>query len=338
MAALTDGSFGIGAEVTWGTAVTPTRWYEASAIEFDINLNRVQGEGMRVGSVFARADRRQTPTADASGTMTMEATTRGMGLLWESCTGQAGVSTLVSGSTYQQNHTVSTSTPNMLGRTVQIGTVDTTGTVNPITYEGACVAEWTFTLDNAGLATLETQWDAENWNTGTALTAPTYTASNNLFNFGQATLGLGGAYTAATTTAMPTAATANVDVRSFSLTVNNGLSVDRFNVGGSGRKSRQLAGMRTGTGTLEIEYTGNTVRDLFLADTSTPVVLTLTSTEALSSGFATLAIALPAVRFNGETPKPNRDGITTLSVDFDVLFDGTNAPVAVSQRTADSAV
>lgn len=337
MPALTDGSWGLGAESTWGTAVTPTRWYEIVSAEFDINPNRVQGQGMRVGSVFARADRRNTPTADATGTMTMECATRGMGLLWESCTGQAGVSTLVSGSTYQQNHTVSTSTPNMLPRTVQVGTVDTTGTVNAVTYEGGAVSEWTFSLDNSGLATLETQWDFENWSTATGLTSPTYTASANLFHFGQATLGLGGTYTAATTTAMPSASTANVDVRSFSLTVNNGLVVDRFNVGGAGRKSRQLAGMRTGTGTIEIEYTGNTVRDLFLNDTSTPLVLTLTSTEALSTGFATLAIALPAIRFNGETPKPSNE-VVVLSCDFDVLFDGTNAPVAISQRTADTAV
>lgn len=337
MPALSDGSWGLGVESTWGTAVTPTRWYEATAIEYDINLNRVQGSGMRVGSVVNRADRRNTPTADASGSMTMEATTRGMGLLWEAALGTS-VSTLVSGSTYQQNHTPITSSPNLPPRTVQVGTVDTGGTVNPITYEGGAVAEWTFTLDNAGLATVETQWDFENWNTATALTSPTYTASNNLFHFGQATLGLGGAYTAPTTTALPTAATANVDVRSFSVTVNNGLVVDRQNVGGAGRKARQLAGIRTITGSLEIEYTGNTVRDLFLADTSTPVVLTLTSTEALSTGFATLAIAIPAARFNGETPKPNRDGITTLSVDFDGLFDGTNAPIAVCQRTADTAL
>ncbi len=338
MVALSDGSFGLGAESTWGTPVTVTRWYEADSIEFDINRNFQQGTGLRVGSPFDRSDRFVAPTADATGTMGMICTTRGMGLLWEACLGTS-VSTLVSGSTYQQNHTAITSTPNLPGRTIQTATVQTDGTVSAVTYEGCNVAEWTLAVDNAGWVTLETQWDAENWSTATGYTTPTYTASNNLYHFGFAAIAIGGAYTAPTTTALGSAATTVTNVRSFSLTGNNGLATDRFNLVGTGRKARQLAGRRTFTGTIEAEFDAATLRDLYLGDTASPMVLTLTSTEALSTGFAQLSVALPAVRFLGEIPKPNADGSpTVVSADFEVKFDGTNAPVTVSHRTADTAL
>ncbi len=338
MVALSDGSFGLGAESTWGTAVTPTRWYEVDSIEFDVNRSFQQGTGLRVGSPFDRSDRFVVPTADASGSMSMICTTRGMGLLWESCLGTS-VSTLVSGSTYQQNHSAITSSPNLPGRTIQTATVDTTGAVSAVTYEGCNVAEWTLSVDNAGWVTLETQWDAENWSTATAYTSPTYTASNNLYHFGMASIAIGGAYTAPTTTALGSAATTVTNVRSFTLTGNNGLTTDRYNLTGTGRKQRQLAGRRTFSGTIEAEFDAATLRDLFLGDTATPVVLTLTSAEALSTGFAQLSVAMPAVRFLGEIPKPNADGSpVVLSVDFEAKFDGTNTPVTVSHRTADTAL
>jgi hypothetical protein len=343
MPALSDVSLGIGTESTWNTGVTPTRWYEITSdgLDFNVNKNVVQGAGMRVGSVVSREARRVIPTLDASGTMKMEVTTRGMGLLLEACLGTS-VSTLVSGTTYQQNHSISASATTLPPRTLQTGVVDTTGTTNAVTYTGGAVSEFTFSLDNAGMAMLEVTWDFGNYTTVTAYTTPTYTASNNLFHFGHgatASMGIGGTFTAPTTTVLASTTTSVTNVRSFSITVNNNLAADRFNLGGAGRKSRQLAGDRTITGSIEAEYDANTLRDLFLNDTSVPVVLTLTSTEALSVGFAQFQVAAPAVRFNGETPKGSAGEIVTLSADFDVLDNLTAAqPLWISTRTADSAL
>lgn len=337
MPALTDASVGIGRESTWGTAVTVTRWYEAETIEFDINKNVQQGAGLRVGSIGDRGDRRVVTTMDATGTMGVPLLTRGFGLLWESCLGTS-VSTLVSGTTYQQNHTPITSSPNLPPFTLQTGVVQTDGTVSAVTYEGGAVSEWTFSLDQSGYAMLEVSSDFENWSTATGYTTPTYTASNNLFHFGQATLNLGGTLTMPTTTALGSTTTTVTNVRSFTLTGSNGLVADRQNVGGAGRKFRQLAGVRSFTGSMEIEFDAATYRDAHINDTALPAVLTLTSSEALSTGFAQFSIVLPQIRLNGEVPKPNRDGISILSADFDVLFDGTNAMVTVSHRTADSAL
>jgi hypothetical protein len=339
MPALTDGSFGTGSEVTFGTPVTPTRWYEPlpGTMDFNINPAFTDGGGMRVASVVDRADRSVITTADATGGSSFELLTRGYGLLWEACLG-AATSTLVSGSTYQQVITPISSSSTLPARTVQVGVVDATGTVNPFTFEGGTVSEWTLSMDNAGLVTLEVQWDFENWSTATGLTTPTYTASANQFHFGQATIGIGGAYTHPTTTALGAAATTVSNVRAFSITCNNNVDAGRYNATGTGRKQRQLAGKREITGSVEYEYDANTNRDNFIANTSTPLVLTLTSSEALSTGTATFQVCIPNMKWRAGTPQQTDGPVPTVSGDFKVFENGTNPAVALVHRTADTAL
>lgn len=338
MAAISDSSWGFANEnVSWGTSATPTRWYEFIDHSFDIEKNVVQGAGLRVGSRVARSGRRVVTTAQAGGDMTTEVTTKGFGLLFESCLG-VSASTLVSGTTYQQNFTLATGTT-LPSRTVQTGVVQADGTVLPVTYLGCSVNTWELDLNNAGIVTLKTNWDGKDWTTATAYTAPSYTASPNLYHFAQASATIGGTVTAPTTTALASGGTAAVNVRSFKLMGDNGLQDGRFNLGGAGRKVRQIPGIVKLTGEIEVEVTDAVVRDAYLNDTATPITITLTTTETLSTGFAQLQVTLPEVKFNGEMPKPNADNLITLKASFDVLDNLTaTQPIWISLRTADSAI
>lgn len=336
MAALTDLSIGLANESEFGTYVAPTRWYEFTEEDFAFEPIRVQGEGMRVGSILPRSARRVTTRKQAAGSFTTPCMTKGMGLLWQSIFGTSA-STLVSGSTYQQNHTLAAG-PTIVSRTIQKGLVRADGTVDPYSFLGCTVDEWEFVLEDE-LATLSTTWDARDMTTAQSYAAPSYVTSPNLFHFGQAAITIGGSVTAPTTTALATGGTAVTNVRSFKIGGNRKLNKERFTFGGAGLKRQQLVGGGEITGELVVEYDAITYRDAFVADTELPIVLTLTSEGALSTGFATLQIVVSAAKLDGAIPVANNGDLITVAHPFTVLDNLTAAqPIYVCQRTADTAV
>ena len=337
MAALTDVSFGLANEGTFKTYATPTRWYEVYEPDFDVNKHVKQGQGLRVGSRTPRSARRVLTALDAAGSHGVELTSKGMGLLWESILG-TGTSTLVSGTTYQQLFTPATGTT-VPSRTLQTGVVDSTGTVNAVSYLGSMVDSWELEIGNDAIATLKVTWDCADYTTAQAYAAQSYPAAPTLFHFALVSATLGGSVTVPTTTALASGGTAATNLRSLKLSGGNNPSKARFNFGGAGRKARQLITGFAPSGEIEVEYTDNTVRDAYLNETELPLSVTLTSAEALSTGFATFQLVLPAIKLNGEMPKGPGDDVPVLKSGFDVLDNLTAAfPMYVVHRTADNAL
>lgn len=338
MPALSDASLGIANEATFKTYATPTRWPEVLDPEADVNKSVKQGQGLRVGSRVDRSARRVVTSADASVKHKIELTSKGMGLFWESCLG-VGTSTLVSGSTYQQLFTPATGTT-VPSRTVQTGVVDATGAVNAVSYLGCMAASWDLELPNDDIGILSINWDAADWTTAQAYAAPSYASLPYLFHFGAVSaITLGGTVTVPTTTALATGGTAATNIRSVKLSADNQAVRNRFNLNAGGRKARQLVGDLKLTGELELEYVDNTVRDAFLNDTALSLSVTITTTEALSTGFSTFQLVLPEIKLNGEIPKANGYDLPVLKVPFDVLDNLTAAsPIYVVHRTADTAL
>jgi len=271
--------------------------------------------------------------ADAGGDFTVEAISKGMGLLWAACLG-TGTSTLVSGATYQQVFTLGdTPTP----MTFQKGVVEAGGTVDAYTYPGCMVDSWEFDFSNGDIATLKVTLDAKDVATGTAYATPSYAASPNLFHFANGTITTG-TVTAPTTTATASAVTATANIRGGSIQVNNNLRDDRFNYGGAGRKSKPTVGLREITGKLDVEYDSTTYRDLVMNDGAASLVVTFTA-GALSTGNETLQLVLSELKFDGELPKANGADLIVQSLSFTVLDNLTAAqPIWVVSRTADTAL
>jgi hypothetical protein len=334
MASQQDCSVGIGVESTFKTGVAPTRWYEFYDENLDWNPTRKQGQGLRVGSRVARSGRRVTPIADGGGDFSIECASKGMGLLLQAAFG-TGVSTLVSGSTYQQNFTLG-DLPSSL--TIQKGLVEAGGTVDAYSFLGCMVDSFEFNFPNADIATLKTTFDAADLSTAQAYTAPSYPAEPvNLYHFANASL-YSGTFTAPTATALASAATPITDVRDCSVAVGNNLTNNRFNFGGAGRKGKQTRGLRVPTGKMTLEYDSTTWRDLFIADGALTLLLTYTA-GALSTGTETLQIAIPEIKFDGELPKANGTDLITVPMAFTGLDNLTAAqPIWAVLRTADTAL
>lgn len=334
MAAITDVSVGYGKETNYGTPVTCTRWLEFTSETLDWTPNKVQGQGLRVSSAVPRSNKRVITTYDGGGTTVHECISKGMGMLFENAFG-AGVSTLVSGSTYQQNFTIG-GAPSPL--TIQKGVVAADGTVQPYTFTSAMARSVEFGLGVGEILMSTFEWDAQNMATGTAYTSPSYASGGSLFHFAQGAVTLGGSPTAPTTTALASGGTSVANVRDFTFKLDNTMGDPRHNIGGAGLKSGAAArGVRQGTGTMTIELTDAVARDAILADTALGLVLTFTGTEALSTGYASLSLYLSAIKLDGPMPQAT-GGLPTMSVNFTMLDDLTNAPVTLSIRTADTAL
>lgn len=337
MANIQDVSVGWKKETTFGTAVTVDRWMEFLDESLDFSREIKQGAGLRVGNGgVARANRRSSPTSSGSGDITLELFSKGMGTLLELAMGTS-VSTVVSGSTYQQNHTLIDGL--LPSATIQKGLVDAAGTVHPYTFNGATCTGFEINVPNADVATLKTSWDIRQVVTATAYAAPSYASGGVRFDWGMASVGYGGTLTTPTTTALATGTTALTNVRSISIAVDNGLAGDRYNMGNSGLKAKQVPGVRAITGSIEVEYTDDVLRDAFLNDTVNPLTLTLTSAEALSTGTSQFQVTLPAVYLDSALPKVNGGNLITTTYTFTALDNLTASdPMWCSIRTSDSAL
>lgn len=334
MASTQDCSLGLGVETVYGTGVVATRWVEYLDESLDFRKSVKQGLGLRVGGRVARSARRVVPTADGGGDFSMEACSKGMGLLWAACMG-AGSSTLVSASTYQQVFTLADSPASL---TIQKGLPQLGGTVDPYTFTGCTVSQFELDFPNGDIVKLKASIDAKDMATATAYAAPSYAAApNNLFHFagGQITTGV---LTAPTTIALASGATPLADIRGGSLQVNHNIKGDRYNLGGAGRKAKPTTGLRAVTGKVDAEYDSTVFRDAYLADAPMALILNWTA-GALSTGLETLQLVVPEVKFDGEIAKTSNTDLIIQSMSFTGLDNLVAAqPLWVVCRTADAAL
>ncbi len=327
-----DASVGLALESTFRTGVTPTRWLEFIDESLNINKNVKQGQGLRVGSRFARSGRRTIPTLDATGDINMEVASKGMGLLWQLCMGSS-VSTLVSAGTYQQVHTAGDVLPSA---TVQVGLPRADTGIDAYTYLGTMVSSWELGFPNDDILSLKVSLDAADLTTATAYAAPSYPAAPvNLFHFAGGSI-LTGSLVLPGATTLTTGGTPVAGVRSGSLSVNNNLANGRYNYGGGGRKDKSTVGLREAAGSLEVEYVGTAFRDAVINDSSMNLLLNFTA-GSLSTGLETLQVVVPEIRFDNNLPQSNGTDLIVQSLNFGVLQnDAGTQPLTIVQRTADA--
>lgn len=334
MGNLQDCSINAKPETTYKTAVTPDRAYEFTDESLDWNPNIVQGEGLRAGSYMPRSPRRVTPNGQGGGGITMEVVSKGFGYWWQACMGSS-VSTLVAGTTFQQNHTWAKQ-PSSL--TVQKTSIRADGTVDPVTFKGCMVTQFVITFNNAGLVTLQVTLDVGDYDTSTGFATLNYASSPNLFHFGNWSLQTG-VFTAPTTTVLASGASTLTNVRSLTITGNRNPVVDRFNAVATGRKDQPIGAQFDVTGSMDIEYASTAQRDAYLAQTAQSLVSTVTA-GALSTGLETLQVSLPEIKTDGGgVPQANGTGLIVQTINFTALDNLTAAQgMWISTRTSDSTV
>jgi hypothetical protein len=303
---------GIATETTFNTPVTVTRFYEFTNESLNYNKTTSVGLGLRAGGQLPRSQRRVVTTSDATGDIMLDLPTSGLGLILAHAMGSfptkaAGSFTFTLGDVYSRSFTA------------QVGVPQYGGTVTPKTIGGCKISSFELAVSNAGIATGRFSVDGTSFTTATSLATASYSASTNLFHFAQGAVTVDGSAVA--------------NIKDFTLTVDNSLKTDRYNLGSSGIKATQVInGFRKISGTVTAEFTDTTLLAKFLADTTTALGLTFTS------GGDSLAITVSAVKFDGSAPQVGGPEVIDVSFNFEGYDNGTDAPLTIVYTTADAAL
>jgi len=314
---------GIAAETTFNTPVTVTRFYEFTNENLQYVKKVAVGMGLRAGGTLPRSVRRVVTTNNVTGDFNLDLPTRGLGLLLAQSMGTSPSVVTTTTGVYSYTFTLG----DVYGRSfsAQVGVPQYGGTVTPKSVSGAKISAFELAVANGGIATGKFTVDAVALTTSTSLATASYSTTGNLFNFSQG--------------AVTIDATSVANIKDFTLTVNNTLKGDRYNLGSSGLKAEQVInGFRVITGKMTAEFTDTTLLNKFLTDSAAAIVVTFTGAVIANGATEKLVITIPAAKFDADTPNVAGPGVIDMPMTFTVYDDGTNQPLSIQYQTADSAL
>ena len=360
---------GIATEATNGTAATVTHFVElsdSSPETMKLKKNTVQGLGLRAGGLYPRQSRRVVGSWGAAGAIHFDAPYSGFGLYAEHMFGAYNPGTTggtnnplvvqqASSAAYLQTYAPGS----LAGKTftLQVGKPDSTGTVRPFTYVGCKVTGWQlaaelnkyadFTLDIDAWQELTTD-NPTGTTAGAALASATYASGQQFFHFREAVLYGGG--TLATSAGITTLSTptALARVTKCSVKCDNPVDTSRYFFGGQGGtggslvagvKSEQLENQyRKISGSMVAEfYSLASYYDVFAGDTSLSLQMIFTGPTAIASTyFPTLAVLIPVIRLDDESPTVPGPGILNQTLPFTGLDDETDNQVQLQYMSTDT--
>lgn len=320
-----DHQIGFVDESVYGTAVTVTRFFEFNSESIEETEGRTEGDPLRVGTYVKRSDRFTPYFSGAAGNVQFDVLTKGFGFFLKHMTG--AVATTGPAETTAYTHTATMG--DLFGKffTCQVGRpLHPSGTVQPFTYTGGKVTEWTFSNSVDGNLVLDLGLDFQQVATATALATASYPTGMDNLTWAGGTVTIGGT---------------QVDVTDISIKGSNGLNVDRRYISGSTNKKEPTSGRREIEFSLSADFDSLTQRNRAHATTKSgalaQIVATWVGPTLLGSTiYPTLQITLPAARFDAW--KGAAEGPDAISQELSgaVRYDGTNSAATIVYKSADT--
>lgn len=317
---------GIASEVTYGTFVAPTRFVEFTKESLVEKKTTATSSGIAAGRLMALSSRRVVTQREVSGSLELEVTNKGMGVLLQALMGttvtpvQQAVTTA-----YLQTHALADTWGKSL--TIQKGVPLTTGTVTDKTLLGCKVTSAEFSCEVGGMLTSSFEFDGRSCDETQTLAAASY-SNMAPFHFGQLAVKSGSFG----------AETALDGVRKFSVKVERPQATDRFYANSSALKAQPISSdLVKITGSLEMDYVATTVDDLHTSDGATSLVIEFVGSLIASTYYETFRIKLPAIKVDDAPPTVDGFQVVRPTFNFTALYDGTN-PVAIEYMSTDTTV
>lgn len=316
--------FGIVDEVTYGTPLTVTRFYEFDSETVRPQQGRVQSGAIRSGDRVLRADRTEPFRRGAAGRVRMPVPTKGFGLVLKHMMGAISV-----GAAVDANYTQTATLASLLGDsfTGQFNRpLNPSGASQPFTYHGGKITDWTLACDVDGHLMADLGMDFEDEDTSTALATPSYPADFRLFTFAGATL---------------TFAAAQLEVTRVSVSMDNALKTDRRYLRGSSLKKEPVEnGRRTIEWACTADFASLTERNRWTSTTRAGMFAALVATfdGPIAHAGATvprLEITLPACRFD-DVSGANVSGPAALSQELTGVALLDTSAISITYRTSDA--
>ncbi|MFD3464803.1 phage tail tube protein [Streptomyces sp. NPDC058682] len=319
MPTIHDSYFGAVDEITYGTAVLPTKFFEFTDESIEGKYERIDSEAIRSGSRVLRSDRFATNPKGAEGDVKMEVISSGFEFWLKHMLGGISSGAPTGGFI---THTATLGDLNGKSFTAQVGRVDNTGTKIPFTYEGGKVKEWELSnaVDELLKLSVGLDFAKESIGAGTGAyvaATPTYIANTKLFSFGGGTVTVSGT---------------SFDISDFSLKANNGLKDDRYFIRNTGKKSEPLESeLRKYEWSLKAEFGGTTQMNRVASAIASGAVADITVLWDGPDG-AQFKVQMPFARFD-EGPV-NVGGLEVVEQDLSgiALTDGTASPVTITYK------
>ena len=327
MASTLDQYISIGKESTYGTAITPTRSFEATEDNWQREVEQLTSDGLRAGKHTQLDDRRRPIDLGANGSIGGAITKNGMGILLDGLLG-ATTGPTQSGATdaYETSFETTSSGPEE-SFTVQVVRVDSGGTKRAFDYAGAVATGFNFALDSGAELTYRIDYAAASEEEQASPTDAIYVADNEMWIYSDCSLKIDG--------------TVSDSITSFSF--DGDLALDtgrRFIRGDAARRKPIRSGSPAFSGTLSGEFAGLDLWEKFKDGDTFSIELVAEASAVIPS--ATLkesfTVKLAACRFDGSSPQASVDGLTTIDLPFTVVHDGTNSAVEILAVSTDSAL
>ena len=325
MSSILDQVVQVGVESTYGTAVAPTRAYEAKADTFQRDVEYIQSVGFRKDMETILSGRDTTVSLGATGSIEMDVMDKGMGLLLQHTLGTSAIAQQGGTAAYLQ--TFSTNDTGGTGSfTVQSSKVDSGGTLRGFTNEGSVITGFNINQELGANTSMTFNFDSENEQTSTAIATPAYPASMTPFNYTMATIEIDDSAVNTFT--------------SFSLEGDLAMDTQRRFLKGSATKGQpKRSGVPSYTGTISGEFEDLTQYAAFTAGTEFKLEFIATAGTAIAgSYYPYFHVTMPKCKWTGSTPVASLDGMTTIDLPYTVLWDGSSAAITVTYMSSDSAV
>lgn len=317
-----SGQFGMVAESTYGTLVTPTRFLEFNTESLKADLGHLESKGIGSGR-YLKTLRHKDYVRGASGSIEFDLMTLGFGLPLKMALG-GYANALVSGSEYKATITPGTTGVDGLFFTGQIGRPDISGTVRPYNYEGCKVTGWEIKAAIDEWVKLVLDVDAETEQTSTGLASASYVSGARPFSFVDGSWTLAGS---------------GISIRGFSIKGNNAVQTDRRFIGNT-KKEPLCNGEAMVTGELQFEHEALTRHGQLVAGTEIQNLIgTFDTGIAIPSGAGNYKLVITiALLFFQEGPV-NVDGPDVIDevIQFKALNDGTNPVIKLEINSTESA-
>lgn len=298
---------GIAEETTYGTAVTVTRFYEFNSESIKQDIARIESQGLRAGTRVQRSDRWAAGSTTIGGALDLELHAKSMGLWFDHMVDGTPATSNVEGSTY--THTYEPGDLPTGGLTLQVGRPDGAGTVQPFTYTGVRIVDWSLAANLDEIVKLGLNVVAQAETDGIALATASYPASDHLLVFTGASLTIAGSA---------------VSVKSFELQGTTGLKTDRRGLGSAAILEPSEQEMRTYGGTIDAYFENLTAYSRFVDGTEAALVLTMQGSAA-STNYNYGVVVTMNVRFDGETPEVGGPEELAQSLPFKAVDTATGA-------------
>ncbi len=319
--AIRDSYVGFARETEYGTFVAPTRSYESEGDPLSRAANDLERTGLRAGRQTRRVDEKRRVPRGASGSMPTTVFDTGFGMLLRAMLDTAEIAQVEATAAHLQTFTTGTEF-NGESLTAQVVRGRPSG-VKAFTYKGVVVPEWEITQDVDDYLKASLSLDAREASAAESAHTATYVAGDE-FAWPDLEVTIDGS---------------PVCVRSFGLSANRGLNVERYRLCASHLKHLPV---RTSDPSyeldLEFDWEDDTIWDLVVSGDTVPVVATWTGGNIEGAEDHFLRITMPAVQFGGDQdPQVDVEDEPTQPGSAVVLDNDDDPAITIEYQSTDTA-